>query len=139
MFPNYNVMGVAKAALEATRPLSGRRPRPEEHPRERRVRRADQDARRRGICGFSSILHVYPRSRAAAAQRRDRRSGEAAAFLLSDAGKGITGEVLMVDAGFHVTASNRQNVSPRPAKLHAEPPAEARPSTLSGFRRGVPP
>jgi len=28
---------------------------------------------------------------------------EAAAFLLSDAGKGITGEVMMVDAGFHVT------------------------------------
>jgi enoyl-[acyl-carrier protein] reductase I len=28
---------------------------------------------------------------------------EAAAFLLSDAGKGITGEVLLVDAGFHAT------------------------------------
>jgi len=29
--------------------------------------------------------------------------GEAAAFLLSDAARGITGEILMVDAGFHVT------------------------------------
>jgi enoyl-[acyl-carrier protein] reductase I len=29
--------------------------------------------------------------------------GEAAAFLLSDAGRGVSGEVLMVDAGFHVT------------------------------------
>jgi enoyl-[acyl-carrier protein] reductase I len=27
---------------------------------------------------------------------------DAAAFLLSDAGRGITGEVMMVDAGFHV-------------------------------------
>jgi enoyl-[acyl-carrier-protein] reductase (NADH) len=27
---------------------------------------------------------------------------EAAAFLLGDAGKGITGEVLIVDGGFHV-------------------------------------
>jgi enoyl-[acyl-carrier protein] reductase I len=27
----------------------------------------------------------------------------AAAILLSDAGRGITGEVLMVDAGFHIT------------------------------------
>ena len=27
---------------------------------------------------------------------------DAAAFLLSDAGRGVTGEVLMVDAGFHV-------------------------------------
>jgi enoyl-[acyl-carrier protein] reductase I len=29
--------------------------------------------------------------------------GDAAAFLLSDAGRGITGEVMMVDAGFHIT------------------------------------
>jgi enoyl-[acyl-carrier protein] reductase I len=29
--------------------------------------------------------------------------GDAAAFLLSDAGRAITGEVLMVDAGFHIT------------------------------------
>ena len=29
--------------------------------------------------------------------------GEAAAFLLSDAGRGVTGEVLMVDSGFHIT------------------------------------
>jgi enoyl-[acyl-carrier-protein] reductase (NADH) len=29
---------------------------------------------------------------------------EAAAFLLSDAGKAVTGEVLLVDAGFHATA-----------------------------------
>jgi enoyl-[acyl-carrier protein] reductase I len=28
---------------------------------------------------------------------------EAAAFLLSDAGKTVTGEVLKVDSGFHVT------------------------------------
>jgi enoyl-[acyl-carrier protein] reductase I len=28
--------------------------------------------------------------------------GETAAFLLSDAARGITGEVLMVDAGFHI-------------------------------------
>jgi enoyl-[acyl-carrier protein] reductase I len=27
---------------------------------------------------------------------------EAAAFLLSDAGKGVTGEVMYVDAGYHV-------------------------------------
>ena len=28
--------------------------------------------------------------------------GDAAAFLLSDAARGITGEVMMVDAGYHV-------------------------------------
>jgi enoyl-[acyl-carrier protein] reductase I len=29
--------------------------------------------------------------------------GDAAAFLLSDAGRGITGEVLFVDGGYHIT------------------------------------
>jgi enoyl-[acyl-carrier protein] reductase I len=56
-----------------------------------------------GIAGFSSILHVYPER---APLRRNVTAvevGEAAAFLLSDAAAGVTGEVLMVDAGFHVT------------------------------------
>jgi enoyl-[acyl-carrier protein] reductase I len=56
-----------------------------------------------GIAGFSSILHVYP-ERAPLKRNVDASEvGEAGAFLLSDASKGITGEVLMVDAGFHVT------------------------------------
>ena len=56
-----------------------------------------------GISGFSSILNVY---RDRAPLRRNIETcevGDAAAFLLSDAGRGITGEVLMVDAGFHIT------------------------------------
>jgi enoyl-[acyl-carrier protein] reductase I len=56
-----------------------------------------------GIKGFSNILHVYPER---APLRRNVETSEvadAAAFLLSDAGRGVTGEVLMVDAGFHVT------------------------------------
>ena len=56
-----------------------------------------------GIGGFSSILNVY---RERAPLRRNVETGEvgeAAAFLLSDASRGISGEILMVDAGFHVT------------------------------------
>ena len=41
--PHYNVMGVAKAALEAYRPLSRPRPRSQEHPGECHLRRSDQD------------------------------------------------------------------------------------------------
>ena len=41
--PNYNVMALAKAALESRNPLSGREPRPEEYPRQRHLRRAHQD------------------------------------------------------------------------------------------------
>ena len=44
VIPHYNVMGVAKAALETSRQISRRRPRPRGHPRQRDQRRADQDA-----------------------------------------------------------------------------------------------
>jgi enoyl-[acyl-carrier protein] reductase I len=56
-----------------------------------------------GIGGFSSILKVYS-DRAPLRRNIDAGEvGDAAAFLLSDAARGISGEVLMVDAGFHVT------------------------------------
>jgi enoyl-[acyl-carrier protein] reductase I len=103
VFPNYNVMGVAKAALEATvRYLAA-----DVGPKGVRVNAVSagpiKTLAAAGIKGFSNILHVYPER---APLRRNVETGEvaeAAAFLLSDAGKGITGEVLMVDAGFHVT------------------------------------
>jgi enoyl-[acyl-carrier protein] reductase I len=42
---HYNIMGVAKAALECTVPLSGRRARPERHSRPRHLARAAGDTR----------------------------------------------------------------------------------------------
>jgi enoyl-[acyl-carrier protein] reductase I len=101
VFPNYNVMGVAKAALEATvRYLAA-----DLGPKNIRVNAISAGPVRTlaasGISGFSSILQVY---RERAPLRRNVEQSEvadAAAFLLSPAGRGITGEVLMVDAGFH--------------------------------------
>ena len=55
-----------------------------------------------GISGFSSILQVY---RERAPLKRNVEAGEVAdtaVFLLSSAARGITGEIVMVDAGFHV-------------------------------------
>ena len=55
-----------------------------------------------GISGFSTILQTY---RDRAPLRRTVEAGEvadAALFLLGPAGRGVTGEVLMVDCGFHV-------------------------------------
>ena len=103
VFPNYNVMGVAKAALESTvRYLAA-----DVGPRNIRVNAISagpiKTLAAAGISGFSSILNVY---RERAPLRRNVEAaevGEAGAFLLSDAGKAITGEVLMVDAGFHAT------------------------------------
>ncbi len=103
VFPNYNVMGVAKAALEATvRYLAA-----DLGPRNIRVNAISagpiKTLAAAGIGGFSKILDVY---RERAPLRRNVEAaevGEAAAFLLSDEGKAITGAVLLVDCGFHVT------------------------------------
>src|SRR5919106_3902121 len=103
VFPNYNVMGVAKAALEAAvRYLAA-----DVGPKNVRVNAISagpiKTLAAAGIAGFSHILGVY---RDRAPLRRNVEAGEvgeAAAFLLSDAGKGVTGEVLMVDSGFHIT------------------------------------
>ena len=103
VFPNYNVMGVAKAALEASvRYLAA-----DLGPANIRVNAISagpiKTLAAAGIGGFSTILNVY-RDRAPLRRNIEAAEvGEAAAFLLSDAGKAITGEVLMVDCGFHVT------------------------------------
>jgi enoyl-[acyl-carrier protein] reductase I len=102
VFPNYNVMGVAKAALEATvRYLAA-----DLGPRNIRVNAISagpiKTLAAAGVGGFSRILDVY---RERAPLRRNVEAaevGEAAAFLLSDEGKAIAGEVLLVDCGFHV-------------------------------------
>ena len=103
VFPNYNVMGVAKAALEANvRYLAA-----DLGPKNIRVNAVSagpiKTISAMGIGGFSSILGVY-RDRSPLRRNVDTNEvGEAAAFLLSDAARGITGEILMVDAGFHIT------------------------------------
>ena len=103
VFTNYNVMGVAKAALEASvRYLAA-----DLGPRNIRVNAVSagpiKTLAAAGIPGFSSILTVY-RDRAPLRRSVETAEvGDAAAFLLSDAARGITGEVLMVDAGYHVT------------------------------------
>ena len=103
VFPNYNVMGVAKAALEANvRYLAA-----DLGPRNIRVNAVSagpiKTISAMGIAGFSSILNVY-RERAPLRRTVDAQEvGEAAAFLLSDAARGVTGEVLIVDGGFHAT------------------------------------
>src|SRR4051812_43704682 len=101
VFTNYNVMGVAKAALESTvRYLAS-----DLGPRNIRVNAISAGAIKTlaaaGISGFSSILQVY---RDRAPLRRGVDAGEVAdtaVFLLGPGGRGITGEIVMVDAGYH--------------------------------------
>jgi enoyl-[acyl-carrier protein] reductase I len=101
VFPNYNVMGVAKAALEASvRYLAA-----DLGPRNIRVNAISagpiKTLAASGISGFSNILQVY---RDRAPLRRNVELAEvadAAVFLLGSGSRAVTGEVLMVDAGFH--------------------------------------
>jgi enoyl-[acyl-carrier protein] reductase I len=102
VIPNYNVMGVAKAALEASmRYLAS-----DLGPRNIRVNAISAGPVRtvsaRAIKDFSSILEFVA---ARAPLRRNTvpaEVGDAAVFLASDLGRGVTGNVLYVDAGFQV-------------------------------------
>jgi enoyl-[acyl-carrier protein] reductase I len=103
VFQNYNVMGVAKAALEASvRYLAA-----DLGPKGIRVNAISagpiKTLAASGISGFSAILQHY---RDRAPLRRTVETAEvadAAVFLLGPAGRAVTAEVLMVDGGYHAT------------------------------------
>jgi len=102
VFPNYNVMGVAKAALESSvRYLAA-----DLGPHNIRVNAVSagpvKTLAAAGIGGFSSILGVVRDKAPLRRAIETSEVGDAAAFLLSDASRGITGEVMLVDAGYHV-------------------------------------
>ena len=101
VFPNYNVMGVAKAALECSvRYLAS-----DLGPSNVRVNAVSagpiKTLAASGISGFSGILQAY-RDRAPLRRTVDTSEvADAALFLLGPGGRAITGEVLLVDGGYH--------------------------------------
>lgn len=103
VFQNYNVMGVAKAALEAcVRYLAA-----DLGPKGIRVNAISagpiKTLAASGISGFSSILQHY-RDRAPLRRTVDTAEvADAALFLLGPAGRAVTAEILMVDGGYHAT------------------------------------
>jgi len=104
-FPNYNVMAIAKAALEnCVRYLAY-----DLGPENIRVNAISagpiNTLAARGIAGFRGFQE---RARDVAPLRRDvtlEEVGDAAVFLLSDLSSAVTGEVLFVDAGYHVAGA----------------------------------
>jgi enoyl-[acyl-carrier protein] reductase I len=102
VLPNYNVMGVAKAALECSvRYLAS-----DLGPQNIRVNAISagpvKTLAAQGIAGFNDILGVY-RDRAPLRRNTEAAEvGDTGLFLISDAARGITGEVLYVDGGYHV-------------------------------------
>ncbi|MGZ5038878.1 MAG: enoyl-ACP reductase FabI [Usitatibacter sp.] len=102
--PNYNVMGLAKASLEAgVRYLASSM-----GPSGVRVNAISagpiKTLAAAGIGNFSKILNFVEKNSPLRRGVSAEEVGNAAAFLLSKLSSGITGEVIYVDAGFsHVT------------------------------------
>ena len=100
--PKYNVMGVAKAALESTvRYLAN-----DLGPRGIRVNAISagpiKTLAARGISNLGDMLKAHAER---APLKRNVDPGEVggtAAFLLSEAGSGITGEIIFVDCGYNI-------------------------------------
>ena len=100
--PNYNVMGVAKASLEAaTRYLAS-----DLGPRRIRVNALSagpvKTASARAVKDFSTILDVVA-SRSPLRHNTDPAEvADSAVFLASDLSRGVTGNVLFVDSGMQI-------------------------------------
>jgi enoyl-[acyl-carrier protein] reductase I len=99
---NYNVMGVAKAALEASvRYLAS-----ELGPSNIRVNAISagpvKTASARGIKDFSKVLEAVAAHAPLRRNTDPAEVGDTAVFLASDLGRGVTGNVLFVDAGFQI-------------------------------------
>jgi enoyl-[acyl-carrier protein] reductase I len=100
--PNYNTMGVAKAALEAATRYIAR----DLGPKGIRVNAISAGAMRTlSLAGISGGRGMLAQGRALSALKEDTSmEGVAgcALWLLSDLGRSTTGEVVHVDAGFHM-------------------------------------
>jgi enoyl-[acyl-carrier protein] reductase I len=100
--PNYNVMGVAKASLEAaSRYLAS-----DLGPQKIRVNALSagpvKTASARAVKDFSTILDVVA-TRAPLRHNTDPAEvADAAVFLASDLSRGVTGNVLFVDSGMQI-------------------------------------
>ena len=114
--PNYNTMGVAKAALEAATRYIAR----DLGPRGIRVNAISAGAMRTlSLAGITGGRSMLGQGRALSALKEDTTmEGVAgcALWLLSDLGRSTTGEVVHVDAGFHMMGlPSEAEAAPSPA------------------------
>ena len=100
--PHYNVMGVAKAALEASvRYLAN-----DLGPQGIRVNAISAGPIRtlaaRGVSGISKMVDHHREIAPLRRATEQAEVGDTGLFLVSDLGRGITGEVIYVDGGYHI-------------------------------------
>jgi enoyl-[acyl-carrier protein] reductase I len=104
VMPNYNVMGVAKAALEASvRYLAN-----DYGPRGIRVNALSPGpVRTLAGAGISDARYMFSFQQRNSPLRRPvtlDEIGGSALYMLSELGSGVTGEVLNVDSGYHIVS-----------------------------------
>jgi enoyl-[acyl-carrier protein] reductase I len=102
VMPSYNVMGVAKAALEATvRYLAYSL-----GPKKVRVNAISagpiKTLASRGISGFGEMLKAHAERSPLKRNVDVKEVGDAGLFLASDFSSGITGETIYVDCGYNI-------------------------------------
>lgn len=103
--PHYNVMGVAKAALEATvRYLAH-----DLGPMNIRVNAISagpiKTLAARGVSGISKMVDHHKEFAPLRRATEQAEVGDTALYLVSDLGRGVTGEVIYVDGGYHILGS----------------------------------
>ena len=100
--PHYNVMGVAKAALE----MSVRYLASDLGPKGIRVNAISagpiKTLAASGVHGISKMLEYHREHAPLRKNTEQAEVGDVALFLVSPASRGVTGEVIHVDGGFHV-------------------------------------
>ena len=104
VMPHYNVMGVAKAALEA----SVRYLAVDLGPRHVRVNAVSAGAintlAARGVAHFRDLMRITAERSPLKRTVEPDEVGRATLFLASELAAGITGDTMYVDAGFNITA-----------------------------------
>jgi len=102
VYQGYNVMGVAKAALES----SVRYLATDLGPKNIRVNAISagpiQTLAARGVSGLSTMLKVHAERAPLKRNVEPREVGDTALFLCSSLSSGITGETLFVDCGYNI-------------------------------------
>lgn len=102
VIPHYNVMGVAKASLEATTRYLAY----DLGAKKVRVNCISagpvQTLAARGVSGFSSMMKHYEEHAPLGRSCTTAELGQTGVFLASDGASGITGQVLYVDGGYEI-------------------------------------
>ncbi|WP_257349123.1 enoyl-ACP reductase FabI [Pseudalkalibacillus decolorationis] len=99
---NYNVMGVAKASLDASvKYLASDLGK--ENIRVNAISAGPiRTLAAKGVGDFNSILHEIEERAPLRRATTTEEVGDTALFLMSDLSRGLTGEILHIDSGFHI-------------------------------------